>query len=118
RSSAADAECLSSAKAVWVAHPGSHATWRMRDETKCWSAGFPAGHVRRHDPGTDGQAQARSRARPLAADAPGESPARPQSQENSAPPDRGSPSILIWGRPMSIDKTWEEFFTRRERGAE
>jgi hypothetical protein len=27
-------------------------------------------------------------------------------------------SILIWGKPMRIDPTWEEVFTRRERRAE
>src|SRR5258706_5007349 len=35
-------ECLSSASAVWNAHPGSHATWRLRlpghEGTKCWFA--------------------------------------------------------------------------------
>src|SRR5215467_10312204 len=33
-------ECLSSASAVWAAHPGSHATWRLRlpghEGEKCW----------------------------------------------------------------------------------
>src|SRR5258706_16105104 len=36
------AECLSSANAVWAAHPGSHATWRLRlpghEGTKFWFA--------------------------------------------------------------------------------
>jgi hypothetical protein len=27
-------------------------------------------------------------------------------------------SILIWGKPMRIDATWEEIFARRERGVE
>src|SRR5215467_7696011 len=35
-------ECLSSASAVWAAHPGSHATWRLRlpgyEGAKCWFA--------------------------------------------------------------------------------
>src|SRR6266849_604348 len=38
--STAHAECLSSADAVWAAHPGSHAMWRLRlpghEGTKCW----------------------------------------------------------------------------------
>jgi hypothetical protein len=118
RSSTADAECLSSAKAVWAAHPGSHASWRTRDDVKCWFVGFAVQRVRRHDQETDGQAQARSQARALAADGPGESPARLESRENLPSLDRGPPSILIWGRPMSIDETWEEMFTRRERNAE
>lgn len=39
----------------------------------------------------------------------------------SAKPDSttgGAKSILIWGRPMGLDATWEEIFTRRERAAE
>jgi hypothetical protein len=31
-------ECLPTAKAVWEAHPGSHATWRIRNGEKCWYA--------------------------------------------------------------------------------
>jgi hypothetical protein len=38
----AHAECLSSAEAVWAAHPGSHAMWRLRLPghigEKCWYA--------------------------------------------------------------------------------
>src|SRR6266404_7752892 len=38
----ARSECLRSADAVWNAHPGSHATWRLRlpghEGTKCWFA--------------------------------------------------------------------------------
>ena len=40
--STAHAECLSSADAVWAAHPGSHAMWRMQLPghvgEKCWYA--------------------------------------------------------------------------------
>jgi hypothetical protein len=39
----------------------------------------------------------------------------------SAKPDSttgGAKSILIWGRPMGLDATWEEIFARRERAAE
>ena len=40
--STAHAECLSSAEAVWAAHPGSHAMWRLRLPghigEKCWYA--------------------------------------------------------------------------------
>src|SRR5215468_1974561 len=40
--STAHSECLSSAEAVWAAHPGSHAMWRLRLPghigEKCWYA--------------------------------------------------------------------------------
>jgi hypothetical protein len=59
-------------------------------------------------------------------------PPLPRSQETlsvtehapptaSAKPDSttgGAKSILIWGRPMGLDATWEEIFTRRERAAD
>jgi hypothetical protein len=34
------------------------------------------------------------------------------------PDERAPSSILIWGRPMQIDPTWEELFAKRERRAE
>ena len=37
----------------------------------------------------------------------------------SAKPDSttgGAKSILLWGRPMGLDATWEEIFTKREHG--
>src|SRR5262245_6484155 len=37
----ANAECLPSARAVWNAHDGKHATWANVDGRKCWSQGFP-----------------------------------------------------------------------------
>jgi hypothetical protein len=30
----------------------------------------------------------------------------------------GAKSILMWGRPMGLDATWEEIFTKRERATE
>src|SRR5258707_2884240 len=50
----ARSECLPSAEAVWNAHPGSHATWRLQlpghEGTKCWlansSTNLPAPRVR------------------------------------------------------------------------
>lgn len=36
---AAQAECLSSARAVWSAHQGSWATWRNIEGRKCWFVG-------------------------------------------------------------------------------
>ncbi len=135
------AECLSSASAVWNAHPGSHATWRLQlpghDGTKCWfaksSTNLPTPRVRQDgvvdsrrgtvdgeaDRRTDGQTKpASSQVKASAADGPDEGPARLKSQETLARTERGPLSILIWGKPMQIDATWEEMFARRERGAE
>ena len=39
------AECLPSARAVWAAHPGSHATWNAVDNVKCWRVGHPRKEV-------------------------------------------------------------------------
>jgi hypothetical protein len=117
--STAHAECLSSAGAVWNAHPGSHATWRLRlaghEGTKCWFARGPkivqaprfrqvadSPRVRAAERRTDGH----------------ESPARLESEQISPSDGRGPPSILLWGRPLRIDPTWEDLFERRARGAE
>src|SRR5229473_3487421 len=123
----ARSECLPSAEAVWNAHPGSHATWRLRlpghEGTKCWfargSTNQPAPRIRpkrEAGPRTDGQTKPPS-GRASAADRADERPARFESQETVPPHKRGPSSILIWGTPMRIDPTWEEIFTRRERGA-
>jgi hypothetical protein len=115
--STAHAECLLSAGAVWNAHPGSHATWRLRlpghEGTKCWFARGPkivqAPRIRQvADSPRAGDAKPRPDGH--------ESPARLESQQTSG--ERGQPSILIWGTPMRIDSTWEDLFERRERGAE
>ena len=129
--STAHAECLSSASAVWSANPGSHATWRLRlpghEGTKCWfansSTNLSAPRVRQDGvvdsrrgteaaPRTDGLSPTKG----SAADG-DESPARSKSQETLAPSERGPLSILIWGRPVQIDATWDEIFARRERSA-
>src|SRR6266852_8941849 len=117
-----------SAEAVWNAHPGSHATWRLRlpgrEGTKCWfargSTNQQVPRIRqvvdsprgtRADPRTDGQAKgASSQVKPSAG--PDESP------HALAPTERAPLSILIWGAPMRMDATWEDIFTRRERRAE
>jgi hypothetical protein len=123
---ARSSECLPSADAVWNAHPGSHATWRLRlpghEGTKCW---YARGSANRHTP-TIREAPAadssRGVVRASAADRPDERPARSDSQE-SVPPQTHEPfsrepsSILMWGTPMRIDPTWEEMFMRRERGS-
>jgi hypothetical protein len=134
-SAAHTTECLSSASAVWAAHPGSHATWRLRlpghEGTKCWfargSTGLPAPRDRRvadsprgavygeADPRTVGEI-ASSQVAALAAGAAGERPARSTSQDTLATTEREPLSILVWaGRPMHIDSSWEEVFAGRER---
>jgi hypothetical protein len=130
----ARSECLLSADAVWSAHPGSHATWRMQlpghQGTKCW---FARGSMIQQAPRarqvvdsprgtdaaprTDGQAKTASGpANVSAADHPNETPARSEPPET--PPSQHPTSILIWGRPMSLDAAWQEIFARRERRGE
>lgn len=134
--SVAHAECLPTAEAVWHAHPGAHATWRLRlpghEGTKCWfargSANLQAPRIqqvgasargRAAEPRTDGPAEsANSRAKASAAAGPNDSSARAESQDTSPPRRRAPSSILIWGAPMRIDPTWEELFEKRERSAE
>jgi hypothetical protein len=115
----AHAECLSSAGAVWNAHPGSHATWRLRlaghQGTKCWFArGSKIAEAPRIRQVVDSP---RARAAERRTDG-HESPARLDSEQTSPSSERGPPSILQWGTPMRIDPTWEGLFERRERGAE
>jgi hypothetical protein len=138
-SAAPTAECLSSASAVWAAHPGSHATWRLRlpghEGTKCW---FVRGSRDLSAPRVRQVADAARRAvyeeadrrtleptiresnqlKPSAVDAPGESTARSTShyQDTLLPTEHGPLSILVWaGRPMHIDSTWEDVFAARDR---
>jgi hypothetical protein len=122
-------ECLSSASAVWAAHSGSHATWRLRLPghigEKCWfasSSKSKAIHV-------DASRDAAREIRPVGATS---APApRPGPQDTLAETERGpsavlpkpasaddARSILIWGKPMGLDPAWQEIFTRRERGPE
>jgi hypothetical protein len=130
-------ECLSSASAVWAAHPGSHATWRLRlpghEGTKCWfargSTDLPAPRVRQvadsphgavyeeADRRTEGPTiRASSQAKAPAVDAPGQRLARSTAQDVLTPTERGPLSILVWaGRPMHIDSAWEQVFAARER---
>ena len=117
----AHTECLHSADAVWNAHPGSHATWRLRlpghEGTKCW---FARGSTSRQTPSIQEAPVAdspRGVVKAWAVDRPDESPARSDSQESVPPPTRQPSSILMWGRPMRIDPTWEEMFKRREHGS-
>ncbi|SRR6266436_2508150 len=129
----ARSECLSSASAVWAVHPASHPNWRLRLPghvgEKCWyaknSTNLPAPRAQQVvdsprrpevDRRTDGQAQqASSPVKASATDRPDERPATAESQETSPPQQRGPTSILIWGKPMSLDAAWQEIFARRER---
>jgi hypothetical protein len=117
------AECLSSARAVWTAHPGSHATWRLRlpghQGVKCW---FAASKRKLMDADASAEAGAEASAvgaisvpalRPLTAQAGTEGAASPALAQPD--PIGEAKSILIWGQPMDIDATWDEMFTRRER---
>ena len=126
--STAHAECLSSAEAVWAAHPGSHAMWRLRmpghiGET-CWYAPSKSEEMQ-----TDAPRNVGSEIAPVSAIAVPRP--RPQLQDTLAETERAplpasakpastgeARSILIWGTPIRIDPTWDELFTRRERRAE
>jgi hypothetical protein len=118
-------ECLSSASAVWAAHPGSHATWRMQlpghEGEKCWFASPSEGKGTSVGASKDATHEISAKAVPVP---------RPRSQDTLAETERapllflepvlvGEPkSILMWGVPMRIDATWEEMFAGRERRAE
>jgi hypothetical protein len=136
-STADTTECLSSASAVWAAHPESHATWRLRlpghEGTKCWfargSRDLSAPRVRQVADAmreavyeeVDRRAleptiPASSQVKASAVDAPRRTTARSTSQGTLLPAERGPLSILVWaGRPMHIDSTWEDVFAARER---
>jgi hypothetical protein len=126
--STAHAECLSSAEAVWAAHPGSHAMWRLRMPghigEKCWYAPSKSEEMQTDAPRNVGSEIAPASA--IAVPRP-----RPQLQGTLAETERAplpasakpastgeAKSILIWGTPIRIDPTWDELFTRRERRAE
>lgn len=107
---------MSSADAVWAAHPGSHAVWTLRlpghEGEKCWllrdSTNLPAPRVRNDgvvnsprgaeaDPRTDGQTKrASSQAKASAVDRVDQRPPRSASQNTMPPSERGPSSILIW----------------------
>jgi len=124
----AHAECLSSAEAVWAAHPGSHAMWRLRLPghigEKCWYAPNKSKEMQ-----TDAPRDLGDEIAPVSAIA----VPRPRQPSQNSPTDRdrepspalakpGTPgearSILMWGTPMRIDATWDELFAGRERRAE
>ena len=126
--STAHAECLSSAEAVWAAHPGSHAMWRLRLPghigEKCWYAASKSTAMQTDAPRDVGDETAPAsaitipRSRPRLQDTLAETeraPLPPLAKPASAGEAR---SILMWGAPMRIDATWDELFAGRERRAE
>ena len=126
--STAHAECLSSAEAVWAAHPGPHAMWRLRLPghigEKCWYAASKSTAMQTDAPREVGDEIAPvsaitiPRPRPRLQDTLAETeraPLPPLAKPASAGEAR---SILMWGAPMRIDATWEGLFAGRERRAE
>jgi hypothetical protein len=111
----AHAECIPSLKAVRAAHPGSRPTWRLRlpghEGEKCWFAASKSKVTN-----ADASRDAGHEIRPVSATS--VPLPRPRSQDTLADAERGPLSILIWGRPMGVDATWEEMFAGRARGAE
>jgi hypothetical protein len=118
-------ECLSSASAVWAAHPGSHATWRLRlpghEGQKCWFASSSRGNGAHADASEDGaheiptvSAKSVPIPRPRSQDTLDDTERAPLSFVEPASAGKAK-SILMWGAPMRIDPTWEEIFERRER---
>jgi len=116
-------ECLSSADAVWAAHPGSHAKWRLHlpghEGTKCWFAASSEGSGTHVDASKNAADARGAKFVPVPP---------PRSQDTLADTDRAplpafpkpasageARSILMWGVPMRIDATWEEMFAGRER---
>ena len=118
-------ECLSSASAVWAAHPGSHATWRLQlpghEGEKCWFASSSEGKGTHVGASKGAAHEISAKAVPVP---------RPRSQDTLADTERAplpfvepasageAKSLLMWGAPMRIDATWEELFAGRERRAE
>jgi hypothetical protein len=117
-------ECHSSASAVWAAHPGSHATWRLQlpghEGEKCWFASSSEGKGTHVGASKNAAHEISAKAVPVP---------RPRSQDTLADTERaplpfvepasaGAKSILMWGTPTRIDTTWEELFAGRERRAE
>jgi len=126
--STAHAECLSSAEAVWAAHPGSHAMWRLRMPghigEKCWYAPSKSEEMQtdaRRDVGDEIAAVgtiAVPRPRPRLQDTLAETEHAPLPASEKPSSAGEARSILMWGAPMRIDATWEELFAGRERRAE
>ena len=126
--STAHAECLSSAEAVWAAHPGSHAMWRLRLPghigEKCWYAANKSTAMQTDAPRDVGDETAPvsaitiPRPRPRLQDTLAETERAPLPASAKPTSAGGARSILMWGAPMRIDATLDELFAGRERRAE
>ena len=126
--STAHAECLSSAEAVRAAHPGSHATWRLRLPghigEKCWYAASKSKEMQTDAPRNVGSEIAPvsaitiPRPRPRLQDTLAETERAPLPASANPTSAGEARSILMWGAPMRMDAMWEEIFARRERRAE
>jgi hypothetical protein len=107
-------DCLSSASAVWAAHPGSHAAWRLplkgHEGEKCW---FTASRSKAHADASRDTGHEIGSMVATAVPLP-----RSRSQNTLSATERRPSSVQLSGSPMRIDSRWEEIFTRRERGAE
>jgi hypothetical protein len=120
RCSTAHAECLSSASAVWAAHPGSHATWRLRlpghEGLKCWFA--KGGTTTSESYASRGSVRDVNlvTAIPLPLQRPSLRDAQTGAEDawSRSHPTSEVRSILIWGRYMEIDATWDDMFVARE----
>jgi hypothetical protein len=110
---------------VWRDRFLSHPMWRLQlprhEGTKCWYAGSK-GKVMDADASRDAaheittvSATAVPLPRPRSQDALSDTERGPLPEPASAGAAR---SILIWGRPVQLDPTWEEIFARRERRGE
>jgi len=122
-------ECLSSASAVWAAHPGSHATWRLQlpghEGEKCWFASPSESKVKHADVSRDAAHEIATVSgkfvpvpRPRSQDTLADTERRPLSAFDKPISAGEARSILMWGSPMQIDATWEDIFAKRERSAE
>jgi hypothetical protein len=120
------AECLSTAEAMWTAHPGSHAMGRLRAPghvgEKCWYAASKA--MQTDAPRDVGyeiapvSAIAVPRPRPPSQNDPTDSEREPLPALAKPASAGEARSILMWGAPMQIDARWDELFAKRERRAE
>jgi hypothetical protein len=117
RYSTAHAECLSSANAVWAAHPGSHATWRLRlpghEGVKCWFATGKGTVIDVRDTVPENDIV---NAIPLPLPRPGFRNAEAGADRVSLPAvsTGEARSNLIWGTPTQMDPTWDNMFKARE----
>src|SRR5258707_5619376 len=100
----ARSECLSSASAVWNAHPGSHATWRLRlpghEGEKCWFAAHAGASRDAAHEIRSPSATAVPLPRPRSLDTLAADERRPLPAVATPTSAGEARSILIWGKPL------------------